>query len=354
MTQKSWFFPVFNTLVGGIFGALIGYYARALISGILAGALFGAAAGLLFELLFGLLGRNKFIYRRRALLVVILEIPFFVLVMGPYAFVLAETAPNPHPVCCETPLDFGALEYEDVQIEAESGIVLSGWYVPPEEQTGTMIVLLHGSQADRRGTIWHASRLIQAGYGVLMYDQRGLGESTGDSLSFGWRDGADLLAVIDFLEAQPEVISERIGVVGLSLGAQIALNAAHQDPGAVAAFWLDGLPAQTMADFPEPENYRERFATFINRVILRMTELHLGQPAPPAMQDILPQIEQPLILVVGAQDNFEARVNARYEEVVGPLTFVWTIPQAGHLGGPALIPDEYTTRMLQYFGAVFP
>ena len=187
-----------------------------------------------------------------------------------------------------------------------------------------------------------------------MYDQRGLGESTGDTLSFGWLDGADLLAVLDFLQAKPEVYPERIGVVGLSLGAQIALNAAHQDPGRIAAFWLDGLQAQNMADFPEPENFNERFAKMINGLILRMAEIHLGRPAPPAMRDILPQLDQPLILVVGEGIISKRASMPRYAEVVGPLTFIWTIPAAGHGGGPALVPGEYRVRMLQYFEAVLP
>lgn len=126
----------------------------------------------------------------------------FSIQFGPYAFVIKETQPSQHSICCETPLDYGAAEYELVEIQTDDGIILSGWYVPPNKTPGAVIELLHGSHGDRRGTAWHARLLIEEGYGVLLYDQRAMGESTVDMNYTGW------------LESRPDVDAERIAAGG--------------------------------------------------------------------------------------------------------------------------------------------
>ena len=344
-------FPIFNLVVCAAFGGVIGYYVFLPLRGILLGGLAGLTIGLLAETVFGQPGPASWLYRRRVLLIVLLEIPIAVFVFGPYAYVLVETRANVHQVCCETPLDIGAGTYEDVRIEADDGIILAGWYIPPQEAPGPVIVVLHGSGGDRRNGMWHARELLAAGYGVLLYDQRALGESTGEQTSFGWFDSADLLMALDWLIGRPDVDPDRIGAVGLSLGGQIALNAAYLAPNRLAALWLDGVGAQQMADFPEPENLGEQFATLINALILKMAEIHLGRAAPPAFVDILPRLNRSLIVLVGAgQQPFEARITRKYSGLAGPNVQVWLIEDASHTGGPVVRPTEYRERMLTFFG----
>ena len=38
-----------------------------------------------------------------------------------------------------------------------------------------------------------------------------------------------------------------------------------------------------------------------------------------------------------------------YVDVLGEHAEQWVIENAGHVGGPALIPEEYTARMLTFF-----
>ena len=342
-------FPLFNVLIGAMFGAAIGYYVFRLAAGVLIGSLIGLLIGLGVEFALGQFGTDTWLYRRRVLLVAILEIPIAVMGLGPYAFVVVNVRPDQHPICCETPLDYGAAEYEQILVETEDGTSLAGWYIPPRETPGPLIVLLHGSMADRRGTAWHARQLLGEGYGVLMYDQRGLGESTGDKTSPGW-DAPDLLSVLDYLNTRPEVDPERIGVVGLSGGGYIALNAAYVEPDRMYALWLDGIQAQRIEDYPEAQDAGERFATFINSLVLKWTEVVVGRPSPPAFRDILPGLERPAIVMVAAgQDDFERRVNEIYAGLIGKNVEMWLIEDAWHVGGPIIIPDEYSRRMLDFF-----
>ena len=342
-------FPLFNGLVCAIFGALTGYYISRLWWGVILGGLSGFVLGLLVEVTTARLGSGHWLYRRRALLLALIEIPIAIFVVAPYAYVLVNAQPVPHQICCVTPLDYGAERYEDIQVQTEDGIVLSGWFVPPRQTPGAVIVVLHGFRGDRRGAEWHARQLIQAGYGVLLYDQRALGKSTGDSVSFSW-EGPDLLAVLDDLSTRPEVDGQRIGVVGLSGGGHVALNAAYLQPERIPALWLDGIQAQRMEDFPEPDGMGESFATLMNALILKMAEFHTGRPSPPAFAQILPALQKPqIMLVAGGRDDFEKRVNHKYAELSGPNVQFWFIEDAFHTAGPRLIPDEYSQKMLDFF-----
>ena len=346
-------FPLFNVLVVALLGGLIGYYMFRPLAGFLLGGLVGLAPALVLEYGLGRLGMDNWLYKRRVLLLVVLEVPLFVFVVGPYVYAVAETRPDPHPVCCETPLDYGAEAFEDLTIRSADGILIKGWYVPPQETPGAVVVLLHGARGDRRGTAWHAGRLIEAGYGVVMYDQRALGESTGERVSFGWLDPPDLLAITDHLAGRPEVDPQRIGVVGLSGGAHIALNTAHIDPARFAALWLDGLEAQRIEDFPTAENLGERFATLINGQILTMMEFHLGREAPPPFSEILVSLQEPRItLIAGGLTDFEVRVHRIYARIAPENVSTWVIDEAWHLGGPQAAPDEYSRRMLAFFDEI--
>ena len=353
MKQKL-HFPIFNALVGSIFGALIGYYifrpGISVLVGLITGLVLGAGA----ELLFSHLNAEHWLYRRRVLLFVLLEIPLAMLIFGPYAYVYTNSLPNHHSICCETPLDYGAAEYEKIHIQTADGLMLSGWYVPPQEITGAVIVLLHGAHGDRTGTAWHARQFIQAGYGVLLYDQRALGESDGEVVAMGWVEGPDLLAVLDGLESHPEVDSTKIGIVGLSGGGHIALNAAHLAPERFHAMWLDGIQAQQIADFPQAENLGEKFATVINAMILKMAQVHFRRSAPPSFVEILPEFNHiKMVIIAGGLDDFESRGSQKYAAIVGPNAEIWHIDNAWHVGGPVVVPEEYSQRMLDFFEIAF-
>ena len=89
--------------------------------------------------------------------------------------------------------------------------------------------------------------LASNGYGVLLYDRRGEGNSEGDPDSWGWDFDKDIRAGIDFLEHRADVDPERIGGLGLSVGGEMMLQTAA-DTDALAAVVADGAGARTMSE----------------------------------------------------------------------------------------------------------
>jgi predicted alpha/beta hydrolase len=87
--------------------------------------------------------------------------------------------------------------YEPVSFAASDGLRLSGWYRP--SQNGAAVVLVHGGGGDRTGAESHAELLARHGYGVLLYDARGRGESEGSPNAFGWGWDEDVAGALAFL-----------------------------------------------------------------------------------------------------------------------------------------------------------
>lgn len=129
---------------------------------------------------------------------------------------------------------------------ANKGITLSGTITIPKRKEGTeqrkfaAVVMVSGSgPQDRNETIGRhkpfeviAHDLAKNGIASLRYDDRGVGESTGDFLNATSEDFAkDALAVWAHAKTIPEIDSAKIGILGHSEGGLVGPMAAVWEPG---------------------------------------------------------------------------------------------------------------------------
>ena len=133
--------------------------------------------------------------------------------------------PSHIPIGSVTPAQLG-LEYIEVTLFTDDGLALQGWYIPSNNQAA--MILVHASNGNRTGTIFHAALLAEHGYGVLLYDTRAEGESEGALNANGWEDHKDVFAALEYLQGRPEIDPSRIGALGLSAGAKTVLYTATQ------------------------------------------------------------------------------------------------------------------------------
>lgn len=93
-----------------------------------------------------------------------------------------------------------------------------------------------------------ASQLADAGYFVVRYDKRGVGQSGGRTESATLQDYADdVRAVLKFLDSRKDIDDKRIFLVGHSEGGWVSMLAAAADD-RVAGIALCGVPSGTGAD----------------------------------------------------------------------------------------------------------
>jgi pimeloyl-ACP methyl ester carboxylesterase len=139
-----------------------------------------------------------------------------------------------------------------------SGFNLAASIAKPAGVTAPLpaVVLVAGSgPTDRDSMVFGipimghiAAALVDAGFFVVRYDKRGIGQSGGRAESATIPDYTeDLRAVVAWLDKRKDVDKRRIAVVGHSEGAWVTLGAAARDK-RIAAVVLIAGPATTGAD----------------------------------------------------------------------------------------------------------
>jgi dienelactone hydrolase len=267
------------------------------------------------------------------------------------AIAVAATNVPPTALATETPADRG-LAFEEASFIAADGVELTGWYLPT--QNGAAVVLLHGSGSTRSAVLDQAVVLARAGYGVLLFDARGHGTSGGRAMDFGWYGDADLAGAVGYLAARPEVNGSRIAAVGLSMGGEEAIGAAANDSRltAVVAEGATGRRAADKAWLSEEYGFRGLLQEGIDRLTFWFADL-LTEAGPPVglPEAVAAMAPRPLLLIAAGEVPDEQAVAARLRAAAPERVEVWVVPGAGHTGGLATAPEEWSARVLAFLDA---
>lgn len=148
-------------------------------------------------------------------------------VTGALGFLLYHHAHPPRVSGSETP---GAVftRYEEAPFPSLDGVPLAGWWIPGIAGA-PVTILCHNLGESRSSLLGLATLLSGSGYSVLLFDFRGHGASGGTS-SFGALEKRDLLGAIDWVGGQKGAGGQRIGLVGVGMGAHAAVLAAAERP----------------------------------------------------------------------------------------------------------------------------
>jgi dienelactone hydrolase len=235
--------------------------------------------------------------------------------------------------------------YETVDFTASDGVRLEGWYRP--STNGAAVLMISGGGGNRRSTLRHAEMLVRHGYGVLVYDPRGSGNSGGTVNSYGWGWEKDAAAALDFLAAQRDVEPERVGALGLSTGADIAIDIAGRRPD-VRAVVADGAAAIGYEDI---EAYTSDTLTRAPMwVLFKAIEVIQGRSGPKeALADQIARSRAPHLII--AAGTPEKEWGELYDRAGGARSELWYLPAAGHTAALRQYPAAYEQRVAAFFDA---
>lgn len=238
--------------------------------------------------------------------------------------------------------------YEAVTFMTEDGVELAAWYTPPADDNGAVIVLVHGAGNSKGRVIGHAAMLTAHGFGVLAFDLRGHGDSGGQLNRFGWNGGKDVSAAVNFLQARDEV--KAIGGLGLSLGGEVLLGAANENP-AMTAIVADGATSRCH-DEAIGHAAGERFpATVYYRVQDFFVWVFTGDTPPTPILNAMGAVDTTRYLFIAAgNESREIDYNTVFAERVGESRAeVWVAEDVGHIAAFDRYPDEYERRVVAFF-----
>src|SRR5664279_1889738 len=136
-----------------------------------------------------------------------------------------------HPAICHYDqglADFPDLHPYQVNIESRTHTRIASWFFPGTRRA--TVLLSHGYGDNQIQMLPYADFLVRQGFSVLTYDMRNRGRSSGDAVTLGALEGPDILSAVDYLMTRPDVDPNRIGAMGLSLGAAATILAAAGEP----------------------------------------------------------------------------------------------------------------------------
>lgn len=234
-------------------------------------------------------------------------------------------------------------DYETVGFTASDGVDLEGWYRPSEN--GAAVLMISGGGSNRRGTLSHAEMLVRHGYGVLVYDPRGSGNSEGTVNSYGWGWEKDAAAALDFLAKRDDIDPGRVGALGLSTGADIAIDIAarRDDVNAVVADGAAAIGYEDTKAYTSDPLIRESMW-----VLFKSLEVIQGRSGPnEALADQIARGRAQHLIISAAKQ--EKEWGELYDKAGGARSELWHLPHASHTAALRQYPEAYEQRVVSFF-----
>ena len=247
----------------------------------------------------------------------------------------------------QTPADEG-LDFREVGFRSTDGLALKGWWVPGEgpSRAVTLVHGLEGSKADQH-VLKTACVYFEAGYGVLMFDLRGHGESEGMRTTLGYQEVRDVRGALSWLEEQG-FEPGKVVLHGWSMGGATVLRSAPRT-GVAAVIEESGyadLPLLLRDRLPESSG----LPPFFNPGIFLMAKLFLDfdpwavKPGEGAAK--LSGEGVPLLIVHSTDDEVVPFEQAQMLAACDPNAELWKIGGYGHV--EAYSYPEYRRRLLDF------
>jgi pimeloyl-ACP methyl ester carboxylesterase len=226
--------------------------------------------------------------------------------------------------------------YQNVTLTAADGVELDAWYVPATTASAAIneaatIILAHGLQESKETMLHLVPWLHTAGYNVMLLDFRGHGASEKQPTTVGRVEVLDLQAALDWLDTNGS--GDRVGGLGMSMGAAVLVDTAAQDD-RLDALVLDSMFAK-WNDTDFAASYR-----------LPPDWLVPGVPSP---EDLMPDIHVPVFIIHGTADILTKVEHAKrvYAAANEPKQ-LW-INDSGHAWSSWTYPDVYRQKILRFF-----
>jgi dienelactone hydrolase len=185
--------------------------------------------------------------------------------------------------------------------------------------------------------------LADHGYGVLALDLRGHGESDGRSTSAPWKAQEDIDGALDWLSRRRDVDAERLGLVGVSFGGEVALQVAgrRRDVRATVAEGAQGGPTDARAAGADAATVAQL------TVMSALADVLTGGRSKPDGELVERIAPRPLLLISAGRAT-EADANRVFARRGGAATDHWNLPDAPHAQAARTQPAEYERRVVAF------
>ena len=237
------------------------------------------------------------------------------------------------------------LNLRELTFKSRDGLTLFGRFVPGRNHA--TILLIHPLGSSNDNMLIYAEFLANAGYGVFMIDLRAHGSSDGDTSTYGLREAEDVTGAVDYLLSRLDVNGQKIGVLGISLGAQAALRGALKTD-CLRALVLEGLGPVTLSDHGgKPKSLRRWINYPFNWIYYHVYEFMIGGKDTSVMEAISQIAPRPILLIASGEKDIY--FNRLFFQAANEPKELWELPHGEH--GGAILEDSriYMQRVVEFF-----
>ncbi len=252
-------------------------------------------------------------------------------------------------------LDLPGVKPEYVEFASRDGGKIGGWFVPgpaSAPKPWPAILLVYGYAGYKEQMAYYAPIVHAGGFASFMFDMQGSGLRRGRPVTLGYREKWDLMDAVRYVGGRADVDADRLGALGVSMGAATAILAAENDPH-IKAVVSDSSYAN-VADMIQPglRAFVGSPATLFAPMIVWFAETMMHVKA----SDINPEKSahhlgnRPVFVIHGADDMLTDPRSARriYAALQGPKE-LWMVPNCEHARAPEVASDEYRRRVNGFF-----
>lgn len=292
----------------------------------------------------------------KMIVILLIIIVLSLLVYFGISFYIANKFIQPKHIAFTEKSDVVGPNATDFSIKTIDNIDLSGWYF--KNNAKCAVVLIPGIHQNRisgdYGGMGIAKLALSKGYGVVMYDPRGSGESGGSVIGFGSTEVNDINAVLSYLE-KAGVTAQHTAIIGSSLGAITTLQDLDVTHNA-GALVVDSA-ATSIKPLIERELIKEKIPTFLNPGIFLITKIVYGVDIPGVrpIDKVAAYKSKPILFIHGVKDSFIPFSNS--EELVrasGPDSRLVAFPNADHVQSFKADPQLYEDEVFSFISQQMP
>ncbi len=225
---------------------------------------------------------------------------------------------------------------------------VTGWYIAHPEATATILVC-PGYRGRRSDVLGMSGQLWKAGYNVLAFEYYGHGTVVGERVTLGYREMNDFLGAVAY--AKQRAPQNRLGAVGYSMGASIAIMATARTPEIEALVADSGFATHRSAiEYSVRRTIHLPFAPFdwlTDFLLWLRAGYHFNQVEP--LRDIGRIAPRPVLIIHGLKDSLVNPEDAKllYAAAKEPKE-LWLDPNADHCGIYFEDRQKYIDRVIGF------
>jgi pimeloyl-ACP methyl ester carboxylesterase len=245
--------------------------------------------------------------------------------------------------------------WRTVAIPARDHVKLEASLVSPKGSNGKCVLVVHGINANRDSMKGFVRLFTSNGYRVLSPDDRGQGASGGELITYGALEKYDAVDWARWLKSEG---CAAVYGFGESMGASILIQAAAVDP--VFRSLVVECPYSDLRASGE-DRVREMAPGLptwlggpLSKIMIQSALIYAKLRFGVDMREVSPvrdiaRIQVPIFLIHGLEDTKTPSWHSVALQKANPKAVLWLVPGAGHAGASSTLPEEFNTRVLDWF-----